>query len=542
MSKMSRAKRTKIKKKEREVLERFKKNCEDQKKTMIAASDQMSRKNRAKILTKKGRVVTERLKKKNYKNQKKTMITAKNIHYEMSENTSAMTYGGIGAIHTMVNKVGLIDDLNKNLYLLKAHLPYHESDHILNIAYNALLGGQRLEDIELRRNDISYLNALGADIIPDPTTAGDFTRRFEAKDIEMMMDCINHSREKVWVSGVPSRFEIALIDIDGTIAGTLGECKKGMDMSYKGIWGYHPLLISLANTKEVLYLINRPGNVVSHQGAAEWIDKAIQLLQPHSQKICLRGDTDFSLTVHFDEWSDKVDFVFGMDACKGFVQRAEALEETSWSRLEREPKYKVKTEERSRPKNVKEEIVKAREYKNIRLKSEDIAEFPYSPGKCDKEYRMIVLRKNLSVEKGELVLFDEIRYFFYITTRTDLSASEVVQLANGRCDQENVIEQLKNGVNAMRMPVRDLNSNWAYMVMTSLAWNLKSWVGQLMPNRMAGRAIIKMEFKRFLNTMILIPCQIVRSGRKIIYRILSYNRWLKDLFATQEFIKQMGFT
>ena len=117
----------------------------------------------------------------------------------------------------------------------------------------------------------------------------------------------------------------------------------------------------------------------------------------------------------------------------------------------------------------------------------------------------------------------------------------MVKLANGRCDQENVIEHLKNGVNAMRMPVRDLNSNWAYMVMASLAWNLKSWFGQLMPSRAQGRETIRMEFKRFLNMMILIPCQIIRTGRKIIYKILSYNRWLKDLFATQELIKQIAF-
>ena len=139
------------------------------------------------------------------------------------------------------------------------------------------------------------------------------------------------------------------------------------------------------------------------------------------------------------------------------------------------------------------------------------------------------------------MLFDDIRYFFHITTRHALSPREGVKLANGRCDQENVIEHLKNGVNAMRMPVRDLNSNWAYMVMASLAWNLKSWFGQLMPSRARGRETIRMEFKRFLNMMILIPCQIIRTGRKIIYKILSYNRWLKDLFATQELIKQIAF-
>lgn len=501
-----------------------------------------TKKKRVRILRNKGRKVTKRLKKRNYKDQLKPIITASNIHYEISEKTNAMNYGGIGAIHTMVNQIGLVDQINENLNLLKTHLPYHESDHVLNICYNALLGGQRLEDIDIRRNDLTFLDALGAERIPDPTTAGDFTRRFEPEDIETLMVCINKSREKVWSKGCRSKLKEAFIDADGTIAGTLGECKQGMDMSYKRIWGYHPLIISLANTKEVLYLVNRSGNVVSHEKAAHWINKAIQLVEPYSDRICLRGDTDFSLTRHFDDWSEKVDFVFGMDACKGFIQRAEALEETSWSILKRKPKYEVKTEERSRPKNVKEQIVKDREYKNFRLNFEHVAEFAYSPSKSQKEYRMVVVRKNLSVEKGESVLFDDIRYFFYITTRIDLSPKEVVKLANGRCDQENVIEQLKNGVNAMRMPVRDLNSNWAYMVMTSLAWNLKSWIGQLMPNRAHGRQVVKMEFKHFLNSLILIPCQIVNTGRKIIYRMLSYNRWLKDLFATLECIKQPGFT
>ena len=154
---------------------------------------------------------------------------------------------------------------------------------------------------------------------------------------------------------------------------------------------------------------------------------------------------------------------------------------------------------------------------------------------------MVVVRKNPSVEKGETVLFDDIRYFFYITTRRDLSAAEIVAQANQRCNQENVIAQLKNGVNAMRMPVQDLDSNWAYMVMAALAWNLKAWFGLLMPNRIRRSQVLKMEFRRFLHTFILIPCQIVRTGRKIVYRLLSYNESLKDFFDTFERIKRLQF-
>ena len=125
---------------------------------------------------------------------------------------------------------------------------------------------------------------------------------------------------------------------------------------------------------------------------------------------------------------------------------------------------------------------------------------------------------------------------------TPRSAAEVVEHANKRCNQENVIEQLKNGVNAMRMPVQDLESNWAYMIMATLAWNLKAWFGLLMPNRTLRTQTLKMEFRRFLQTLILIPCQIIRTGRKIIYRLLGYNDWLKDFFATWERIRRLQFT
>ena len=128
--------------------------------------------------------------------------------------------------------------------------------------------------------------------------------------------------------------------------------------------------------------------------------------------------------------------------------------------------------------------------------------------------------------------FGEVRYFFYLSNRWDLTVEQLVSLANGRWDQENVIKQLKNGVNAMRMPVDDLVSNWAYMVMAALAWNLKAWYGLLVPDRERGLELVRMEFRRFLHAIILLPVQIIRAGRRIMYRLLGYNGWLKDFFAT----------
>jgi hypothetical protein len=470
------------------------------------------------------------------------MLTARNIHYEVADRDQAIGCGGIGMIHQLVRHVGLADLINLRVPLFKRHLPYYESDHVLSLAYNILAGGTCIEDLELLRGDEAYLNVLGAQRIPDPTTAGDFCRRFTSEaPILLLMEAINEARLKVWKQQEPEFFEQAIIDADGTLAPTTGECKAGMNISYKGIWGYHPLLISLANTKEPLYLVNRSGNRPSHERADEYLDKAAALCRRGGFKsILLRGDTDFTQTWKLDEWDNAGDvtFIFGADAGKHLVARAEGLTESAWQRLDRPAKYEVKTQERSKPANVKEPIVRQNGYRNFVLQWEDIAEFKYQPGKCGKQYRMIALRKRISVEAGQDKLFEEYRYFFYITNDKQSTPKQIVLLANDRCDQENLIEQLKNGVRAMRNPLGDLHSNWAYMVCCSLAWNLKAWCGLLLPvtpgrpksiHQEQKRALVRMEFKRFAAALIRVPCQIIRTGRRIICRLMSYNPWINSL-------------
>ena len=155
-------------------------------------------------------------------------------------------------------------------------------------------------------------------------------------------------------------------------------------------------------------------------------------------------------------------------------------------------------------------------YKNIRLVSEDVAEFSYRPGACKKDYRVVVLRKNLVIEKKGQKVEDRVRYFFYITNERDWSAPEVVYFANDRCNQENLIEQLKNGVRAMRLPVNTLESNWAYMVIGALAWSLKAWLALLQPRSTYGQRLLAMEFRTFVQEVLLLPCQLVQTGRRLV--------------------------
>ena len=495
-----------------------------------------------KIYSRDKKKLEKRLERKGYKDQARPVMKGSNIVYEIANRTRAIVCGGIGVIHMLVNKLGLAGGINKRLILLKNHVPYWESDHVLNIAYNVLTGGRCLEDIERLRNDETYMNALGAERIPDPTTAGDFLRRFDKGSIELLQEAINEGRKKVWSQQSEGFRKEAIIDVDGTIAGTNGECKEGMDISYNGIWGYAPLIVSLANTNEILYMVNRPGNRPSNDGAAEWMDKAIELTEPVFNKIWLRGDTDFSLTRNFDRWDEKAGFVFGYDSKQNLIQIADSLPDEAWEPLQRPVCYEVKTKERLRPENIKEKVIKARKFKNIRLNSEQVAEFKYRPTHCKKTYRMVVLRKNLTIEKGKEILSDEIRYFFYITNDCEMTSQEIIFFANDRCNQENVISQLKSGINALRMPSDSLVSNWAYMVIASLAWNLKAWFGLLTQSPHAQRDIMRMEFKRFLNSFIHLPCQIIKTGRRLVYRFLTYNKHLETFFQTFDFIKLMKFS
>jgi len=255
--------------------------------------------------------------------------------------------------------------------------------------------------------------------------------------------------------------------------------------------------------------------------------------------ILLRGDSDYSLTTEFDRWDgDGIRFVFGYDAKANLIKAAEGLPDDLYRELAGRAERQIATKARARPANVKDGVVRQRGYKTIRPKTEEVVEFDYRPGKCTKDYRVVALRKNLSIERGDNVLFEEYRFFFYITNDRTLTADQVVAEARSRCNQENLHAQLKGAMRALHAPVNTLVANWAYMTMASLAWSLKAWCALLLPvnRRWADqhlkqrRALLAMEFRTFRQAFIEIPCQIIRHARQTRWRILTWNPWLGAFF------------
>ena len=356
------------------------------------------------------------------------------------------------------------------------------------------------------------------------------------------MEITNTVRQRVWRCQPKGFLREALIDTDGTMAPTFGECKGGMALSYKGIWGYAPLVVSLANTNEVLYLVNRPGNVVSHEGCVPWIDRAIKLVAPHAGQITLRGDTDFTLTGELDRWDEQgIKFIFGMDAHPKVVNLAEALPEEAWKPLKRLPRYEIVSRPRRKPERVKESIVCFKGYENKVLVGEDIAEIEYRPRKCSRPIgssscaRTSVCKRAREPSSMRCVTF------------STLPTAPTMPGANRQSGQR-ALQSGERHRAAQKWGRRHAHAGGRFAEQLGLygddllAWNLKAWFGLLLPDGRRGAELIKMEFRRFLHAIVLLPAQIVRTGKRVIYRLMSYNRWLKDLFAGWEHLRRLDAT
>lgn len=460
--------------------------------------------------------------------------------FSITDRSRVIAPGGLGVMHELVERVGLADQLNEDLGILKRQLPYFDSDHILTLAYNVLAGGTNLADVELLRSNRTFLSALNAQRLPGASTLGDFLRRFSESDVISLMDILNDARQRVWKQQPDEFFDEATIDVDSTIVPIEGHCKEGIAASYTAVIGYHPLLVSLAQTSEPLYIVNRPGNANSPKGATEWLDAAINLCKSAGfRRLTLRGDSAFSQTKELDRWTaDGVRCLFGLQIQPETLQKAEELPKQAWRRLERPEKHEIQTDRRGRPHNYRRALIHERGFPNTRLHAEWVSEILHRPNAATNKYRIIFLRKDVEKFEGQLSLYEDDKYFAFITNDFVTAAEDLVIEASQRCNQEKLIEQLKNGVHAFRCPVNTLVSNWAYSVIASLALSLKTWFALLLPEggpwasrrKSEKKDALRIEFKRFTNWFIQIPAQIVRTSRTVEFRFVGWRPTIPILF------------
>lgn len=459
------------------------------------------------------------------------------LHLEVETRGEATHHGGLALAEQFVRRFRVAQRIDERLHLLKRHLPYHESDHVLAMAYTLYADGQCLEDQAVLQGSEAVRRMVGACRIPDPTTAGDFLRRFATEHVGILGGTTDDTQEAVW-KALPRHVrrqrkkELALVDLDGHIKDLYGEQKEGADFSYDGRWSYHPLLITLGGTGECLRLVNRPGNVRSSNGAAEALREVLPRVQRHFKNALVRGDTDFDRSdVYQAVLEAGAYFAIGgrmnakrfsliaripEEAWKPFVPRAHRDKDPNASRRQ------------GRMPNCRRERARARKFRNLETTDQWITEIAYQPSGLGTPCRMIVRRIRIEETDGQGALFTYFRYRLVLTSLPrSYKPRAVIDLAYQRCDQENVIAELGEGISGWRMPVAEFVGNSAWLEIARLAWNLGKWIAQLT----LPAEVVRWEWKRFRRHFVYLAAKVVRIGRQTVVRLSDSHRYLPEILA-----------
>ena len=479
------------------------------------------------------------------------VIRNRQVRVQVQERGEITPYGGLALAHDLAMRLGLDRDINASMQLLRLYLPYFDSDHLLTHVYNQYVGGTCIEDLAHLQHSDAIKHLTGACRIPDPSTAGDFLRRFDRSNLRAFQQVIDRAREKVWRQMPNSRKRVATVDMDSTIKAVYGECKQGADFSYTGKWSYHPLLFTLAETRELLRTLNRSGNAASADGAADALKEILPMAQRHFGKVYVRGDSAFYQKAIIAECVRRhVGFALVMDSCANLIEMAENLPESAWEPFSAHAAQKVARTDPRRKARRKRERVRARKacergYKTLGTIEQWAAQFNYTIrpgleefGLVGSTFRVVVKRQLIETRQGQQLLYADYVYRFIITNipRSEMDVGEVLCFAYGRCDQENIIEQAKNGIAALRMPTGELPANAAFLMAGQLAWCLRAWLSLLALPKETSR----WEWKWFRQAFVYIAARITQgAGRAKVY-LTGCHRFVEHLVIASQ--RLQGFT
>jgi hypothetical protein len=460
------------------------------------------------------------------------------LHLESDPRGEITHYGGLVLAQQFVRRFRVAQQLDHALTLFKRHAPYHESDHVLALAYTLYVDGTCLEDQAALQGSEAVRRMVGACRIPDPTTAGDFLRRFKSThDVAQLSGVIDDIQEAVW-SKLPSRirrrrkrYEFALVDLDGHIKPLYGVQKEGADFSYDGRWSYQPLVVSLAGSGECLKVVNQPGSARPSDAAAEAVKEVLPRVMRHFRGAIVRGDTDFDRSDIFNAAiGARAYFAIGGRVHPNRAALVERIAEENWTpfipRAEREPRSG--SSRHGRTPNYRRQKAAARGFRTLSTIVQWLSEIQYQPHGLDFPCRMIVRRILVEESDGQGALFHHFRYRLVLTNLPrSYTARQIIDLTYQRCDQENVIEQFGHGIAGWRMPVAEFLGNSAWLQIAHLAWNLGKWIAQIaLPSE-----VVRWEWKRFRRHFVYIAAKVLKLGRSWAVRLAGSHRFLSDILT-----------
>jgi hypothetical protein len=460
------------------------------------------------------------------------------LYLESDRRGEITHYGGLVLAQQFVRRFRVAQRLDDGLMLFKRHAPYHESDHVLALAYTLYADGRCLEDQAALQGSEAVRRLVGACRIPDPTTAGDFLRRFRTThDVEQLSGVIDEVQEAVWsklgrtVRRRRKKQEFALIDLDGHIKPLYGVQKEGADFSYNRRWSYQPLVVSLGGSGECLKVVNQPGSARPSEAAAKALREVLPGVRGHFRNALVRGDSDFDRS---DIYNTVMDEGAYFAICARLYSKraalAEAIAEKDWKpfvpRAEREERSGPSR--RGRTPNYRRQKAAERRYRTMRTVKQWVSEIAYQPHGLETPCRMIVRRVLIEETDGQGALFSHFRYRLVLSNLPrSYPAAQIVDLTYQRCDQENVIEQFGQGIAGWRMPVAEFMGNSAWLEIARLAWNLGKWIAQIaLPSE-----VVRWEWKRFRRHFVYIAAKVIKSGRRLVVRLAGSHRFLPDILT-----------
>lgn len=469
------------------------------------------------------------------------------VHVEVDEASEVTPYGGLDLVTLFCRRFRVADCLDRHVRVLKRYLPYRESDHLLAQALNLYVGGTCIEDQANLQGSEAVRRLLGACRIPDPTTSGDFLRRFDAVRnpgaLPGLRAAVDEVQGDVWkrLRRGRRRRPLAVVDIDVKGKKLYGTKKQGADFSYTGVWSYRALVFTLAEVGECLAVRLRPGNTKDPVGVPEVIRELTPRLKEHFVDVLFRADNAFDESPVRKACEDAgAYFAFVGRGGKHRSTAADAIPVGRWSaftpRAQRQrdlAKARPGYRPRRRSRNRRRRRARERGYLELRLRRQALAEVPLVVGNRVVEAGRLVFRRQLIHKfKGQDLLVPLTRYRYVVTNlpAESYSSEAVVDLTYERCDQENVIEQLGSGLAAWRMPVREFDGNAAWLEIARLAWNLGKWIAQLaLPEE-----VVRWEWKRFRQAFVFAAAKVLKRGRRIILRYFGSHRWVGTLLHAHQ--------